>query len=52
MRIIYTFGDSHTCMFQEAYRRPGSVAPIDPKVVFLDRSSIASTRVQFAGTGF
>jgi hypothetical protein len=40
MKTIYTFGDSHTGMFCEAYRKPGTFAPTsDPKVVFIDCSS-------------
>jgi hypothetical protein len=38
MKIIYTFGDSHSCMFAEVYRQPGSIAVEGQKVIFADRS--------------
>jgi len=39
MKTIYAFGDSHTCMFSEVYRKPGTSKPdVIPKVVFVDKS--------------
>jgi hypothetical protein len=43
MKTIYTFGDSHTGMFHVTNERPGFVAPIDPKVVFVDKSCTPHT---------
>lgn len=43
MRTIYTFGDSHTCLFDKTKVRLGCDVQENPKVRFVDKSAILST---------